>query len=92
MEMGILDYIMSTALLLILLQAHTAFSSKLNTNKENGKNAEMSEKEKTTSKICPNCGNTHLILLYSMKLKLCTDCRTEIRWYLEEGQKPLLGG
>ena len=48
----------------------------------------MSEKE--TTKICPNCGNKHLILLYSMKLKLCTDCRTEIAWYLDEGQKPLL--
>ena len=62
--------------------------SKLNTNKSSGKSEEMSEKE--TTKICPNCGNKHLILLYSMKLKLCTDCRTEIAWYLEEGQKPLL--
>ena len=48
----------------------------------------MSEKE--TTKECPNCGNTHLILLTSLQLKLCTDCRTEIPWYLDEGQKPLL--
>lgn len=44
---------------------------------------------KETTKECPNCGNMHLVLLHSMNMKLCTDCRTEIPWYLEEGQKPL---
>jgi hypothetical protein len=31
-----------------------------------------------------------LILLSTLNLKLCSDCRTEIPWYLEEKQKPLL--
>jgi len=46
---------------------------------------------KITTKECPNCGNTHLILLSTLNLKLCSDCQTEIPWYLDKGQKPLLG-
>jgi len=46
--------------------------------------------EKVTTKVCPNCGNVHLILLTSLNLKICADCQTEIPWYLEEKQKPLI--
>lgn len=44
---------------------------------------------KETTKCCPKCGNTYLILLRSLNLKYCTDCHTEIPWYLEPDQKPL---
>jgi len=44
---------------------------------------------KQTTKECPNCGNTHLIQITTQNVKLCPDCRTEIPWYLEEGQLPL---
>ena len=44
---------------------------------------------KQTTKQCPKCGNTCLILLRSLNMKYCTDCDTEIPWYLEEGQEPL---
>lgn len=40
---------------------------------------------------CPNCGNTDLVLYRSMNLKQCPDCRTEIPWTLDPGQKPLIG-
>ena len=88
MAMGILDYIMSTALLLIFASGAYCLYEQTKYEQEQWENANVSEKE--TTKKCPNCGNTHLILLYSFKLKLCTDCRTEIKWYLDSGQKPLL--
>lgn len=47
---------------------------------------------KETTKECPNCKNTYLILLSTFNLKLCADCHTEIPWFLDEGQKPVLGG
>lgn len=47
--------------------------------------------KKQSTKWCPDCGNTYLILLTSLNLKLCTDCgKGDIEWYLEEGQKSLL--
>lgn len=46
---------------------------------------------KQTTKICPNCGSTALALFTSMNMKLCVDCYTELPWYLDEGQQPLIG-
>lgn len=43
-----------------------------------------------TTKQCPRCGNTHLILLRTLNKKSCTDCDTDIVWNLEHGQKPLV--
>jgi len=44
---------------------------------------------KQTTKICPKCGNTHLVHIATQNIKICTDCQLEIPWYLEPGQKPL---
>lgn len=44
---------------------------------------------KETTKKCPKCGNTHLILLRTLNIKFCSDCNTEIPWFLENGQEPL---
>lgn len=41
-----------------------------------------------SSKACV-CGNTRLVQLTSQQLKLCTDCRREIPWPLDDGQKPV---
>lgn len=57
----------------------------------------MSERqtERTTTKVCPRCGNTHLALLRTENAKVCMDCplvngeRVRIPWYLEPGQKPI---
>ncbi len=43
---------------------------------------------KPTTKVCPHCGCTILILLHSVKKKLCADCKREIDWPLDKGQKP----
>ena len=47
---------------------------------------------KESTKHCPNCNNTRLVLLGTLNKKYCTDCNTWIKWYLEEGQKPISGG
>lgn len=52
----------------------------------------MSKSEqKQTTKKCPKCGNTSLLLLTTLNIKVCTDHYSYVRipWYLEEGQKPL---
>lgn len=49
----------------------------------------MSEQKQTT-KVCPDCGNTYLVLLRTMNLKYCTDCNKPIPWYLDPGQKKLI--
>lgn len=41
-----------------------------------------------TTKKC-KCGNTHLVLLRTHNLKVCTNCNKLIPWYLGEGQAPL---
>jgi len=51
--------------------------------------AHMSEQKQTT-KVCPDCGNTYLVLLRTMNLKYCTDCNKPIPWYLDPGQKKLI--
>jgi ribosomal protein S27AE len=51
--------------------------------------------EIATTKQCPRCGNSKLLLLRTLKKKLCIRCKgnkgktTEIKWELEEKQKPL---
>jgi len=47
---------------------------------------------KQTTKECPKCKNTALILLTSLNKKLCSVCGEEIDWYLDPGQKPLFEG
>ncbi len=41
-----------------------------------------------TTKVCPYCSCTRLVLLHSTKKKLCGGCRREFDWPLDEGQKP----
>ena len=46
---------------------------------------------KKTTKKCPECGNTHLVLFTTMDMKVCTSHKkyVVIPWYLDDGQKPL---
>lgn len=46
---------------------------------------------KQTTKVCPDCGCTALVLLHSLNQKICGDCHTVIPWYLEPGQKSIHG-
>lgn len=48
------------------------------------------EVTKVTTKVCPRCANTNLLLLSTLNKKICTDCDTIIPWYLEDGQRFLL--
>lgn len=49
------------------------------------------EQEKTSTKKCPKCGNESLLLLRTLKRKVCTDCNpyTWIVWELDRDQQPL---
>ena len=49
----------------------------------------MNRVEKTTTKVCPNCGNSNLLLFPTKQLKTCSDCDTDITWYLEPNQQPM---
>lgn len=42
-----------------------------------------------TTRECPVCTNTQLILLRTLHIKFCADCNTEIAWGLEHGQVAL---
>lgn len=42
-----------------------------------------------STKECPLCFNTQLILLRTLHMKFCADCNTEIAWGLEPGQTVL---
>lgn len=42
-----------------------------------------------STKACPECGDTNLVLLRSQNLKVCSNCKKEIAWHLDAGQKPL---
>lgn len=46
-------------------------------------------KEKVTTKVCPSCGNTDLLLFSTLNLKSCTDCHRDIDWYKEKDQPDL---
>lgn len=48
------------------------------------------ESEAGSTKYCPKCNNTHLLLLQTLNKKICTDCDTVILWHLDKKQKPLL--
>jgi hypothetical protein len=43
-----------------------------------------------STKSCPVCGNTNLLLFRTLNIKSCTDCHIDIPWYLENEQKPLI--
>ena len=49
----------------------------------------MEDNEKQSTKVCPNCGNTNLLCFTTLKLKTCSDCDTDIPWYLEPNQQPM---
>jgi hypothetical protein len=42
-----------------------------------------------STKQCPFCACTHLLLFTSMQLKRCGDCGAHIKWTLDKDQKPL---
>lgn len=44
----------------------------------------------STASKCPKCGNTWLLRLSSLRMKLCTDCNTVIPWELKDKQPPLV--
>lgn len=51
---------------------------------------------KTSTRKCPECGNTNLICCTSMNIKTCTDWSKHktkknitFDWYLDKGQKPI---
>lgn len=44
-----------------------------------------------STKSCPACSCTDLVLLRSLNKKICADCKTEFDWFLDPGQKPLQG-
>ena len=46
--------------------------------------------EKESTKSCPKCGCTALVLLTTLNKKICGDCGEHIPWYLEKGQKSIL--
>lgn len=46
---------------------------------------------KETTKVCPHCGGTVLIHYTSTNEKQCADCLAFVPWYLDAGQKPLIG-
>lgn len=39
---------------------------------------------------CPKCGNCEVVKLASQFVFICTDCKTETRWPLREGQRRLV--
>lgn len=44
-----------------------------------------------TTKHCPQCTNTALVLVRSQNIKLCSDCGgLVIPWYLDDGQRALV--
>jgi len=46
---------------------------------------------KVSTKHCWDCGSDVLRLFRSTNEKVCHACGTVMPWYIEEGQKPLLG-
>lgn len=50
----------------------------------------MFKELKQSTKQCPKCKNTQLLLLRTLNLKICTDCGIKIPWYLEDKQKTLI--
>jgi ribosomal protein S27AE len=48
------------------------------------------QQEKQTTKECPRCGNTQLLLFTTLNRKSCPDCHIDIPWYVEDGQEHLI--
>lgn len=46
--------------------------------------------EKVSTKECPKCGSKILREFRSLNKKVCHECKTEILWYLEDGQESLI--
>lgn len=42
-----------------------------------------------STKQCQRCGSYKLMKLISQNKKICYDCRAELSWNLDAGQKPL---
>lgn len=40
-----------------------------------------------TTKVCPKCKCSELVLLHGEDKKMCTGCGHEIDWPLDEGQR-----
>ena len=53
-------------------------------------NKHIHQTTKQSTKQCPVCSNTMLLLLGTLNTKYCTDCCKKIPWYLEPNQQPLL--
>lgn len=47
------------------------------------------KEEKVSTKSCPVCGNTYLLLFNTLNLKSCPDCFLDIPWYKETNQVSL---
>jgi hypothetical protein len=46
----------------------------------------------TATKVCPVCQCENMVRLGSLNMKICPDCKTELRWTVEHGQSPIFGG
>ena len=44
---------------------------------------------KQTTKKCPKCGSTKLLLFSTLKLKSCPDCFLDIPWFKDKDQVDL---
>ena len=42
--------------------------------------------------LCPACGDTVLVPLRILSVKICPTCSHEVAWDLEPGQKPVIEG
>lgn len=49
----------------------------------------VDKEDRHTTRVCPNCGNDRLLLFTTLNIKTCTDCDTDIPWYLEPNQSSL---
>jgi hypothetical protein len=47
------------------------------------------KEEKVSTKSCPVCSNTNLLLFNTLNLKSCPDCFLDIDWYKENNQLDL---
>lgn len=47
--------------------------------------------ERATTRVCRECGSDVLCVFPSLNLKVCHQCGHKMLWFLEPGQKPLIG-
>lgn len=56
-------------------------------------NAELCILRPTPTKpLCPACGDTVLVPLRTLSVKICPTCSHEVAWNLEPGRKPVIEG